>query len=66
MHGRISILEIAERLLVGRLAIYTMLEQGSSPESAWAAAGSLPAMPMSNGNGPAACTPALDLKRHKR
>jgi len=31
MPGRISIPEIAERLLVGRLAVYTMLEQGIIP-----------------------------------
>jgi len=31
MPCRISIPEIAERLLVGRLAVYTMLEQGIIP-----------------------------------
>ena len=31
MNGRISIPEIADRLSVGRLAVYTMLEQGIIP-----------------------------------
>jgi excisionase family DNA binding protein len=31
MSGRMSIPEIAERLSVGRLAVYTMLEQGIIP-----------------------------------
>jgi excisionase family DNA binding protein len=29
--GRISVLEIARRLSIGRLAVYTMLEQGIIP-----------------------------------
>jgi excisionase family DNA binding protein len=29
--GRISVLEIARRLNIGRLAVYAMLEQGSLP-----------------------------------
>ena len=33
MSSRMSIPEIADRLSVGRIAVYTMLEQGSCPAS---------------------------------
>ena len=65
--GRISVLEIARRLNIGRLAVYSMLEQGI-----------IPGLPLSAGGGSsrgrrtwpgsarAAFAPALDLGAHQR
>jgi len=61
MSGRMSIPEIANRLSVGRIAVYTMLEQGIILRSASADGGSSPGTPMNSGSAPAECR--LDFSR---
>jgi excisionase family DNA binding protein len=64
--GRMTVTEIAQRLDIGRLKVYTMLEQRMLPGIWSVGSGSSRARPTRSGSAPVGRGFALDLRRNQR